>query len=269
MATGHKVNNGVISQATPGDGHAYETTLEYFARRGKRTGLATTTWMTHATPATFGAHTSSRHNYTVIADQLLNNSQPDVLFGGGGYGVTATGAVSSGYTVVTTRDELLALNAATVTKASGQFGSGNLPYAWRAPPSIPSLSNMTEVAIDILSRGTNGFFLMVEGGRIDHASHANDIANCVGETIAFDAAISAALAWVSNRTDTLLIVTADHETGGLTVLTNNGPGVVPSVSWSSGGHTKANVGVFAIGPGSTSVTGVLDNTDIYRIMMRD
>jgi len=108
----------------------------------------------------------------------------------------------------------------------------------------------------------------VEGGRIDHACHANNITNCVRETVEFDNAVQVALNWAINRTDTLMIVTADHECGGLAVLADNGAGMEPDVAWSSEGHTATNVGVFAWGPGAETVSGVMDNTDIYRSMMK-
>jgi hypothetical protein len=109
---------------------------------------------------------------------------------------------------------------------------------------------------------------MVEGGRIDHACHANDITNCVRETVEFDNAVAVAVNWASNRNNTLMMVTADHECGGLTVLADNGPGNEPDAAWSSSGHTATNVGVFAWGPGAGTIDSVLDNTDIYRIMMK-
>ena len=90
MATGVKVNSGVISMAYPGDGSELETLLEYFATQGKRTGLVTTTFITHATPATFGAHEPSRNNTTEIAGDYLNQTRPNVLLGGGGNGLRSS-----------------------------------------------------------------------------------------------------------------------------------------------------------------------------------
>jgi alkaline phosphatase len=268
MATGHKAYNGVVSLANPGDGREYETVLEYLKRKGKRTGLVTTTFMTDATPAVFGAHDLSRSHYAAIAADYLQRSRPNVLFGGGGYGMSVTGAVAAGYSVVTNRLGMQALDTAAEIRVSGQFGSGNMPYEYEGLGELPHLSEMTETALDVLARSTNGFFLMVEGGRIDHACHANNITNCVREMVEFDNAVEVAVNWVSNRTDTLVIVTADHECGGLTVLADNGLGMEPDVLWSSGGHTATNVGVFARGPGAEMIFGGMDNTDIYRVIMR-
>jgi alkaline phosphatase len=268
MATGHKAHNGVVSVAIPGDGREYETVLEYLRRKGKRTGLVTTTFVTDATPAVFGAHEVIRSRYAAIAADYFHQSRPNVLFGGGGYGLSVSGATTAGYAVVTDRLGMQALDPATETMVSGQFGLGNMPYEYEGLGDLPHLSEMTETALRVLEHGPHGFFLMVEGGRIDHACHGNDIVNCVRETVEFDHAVHTAQDWASNRTDTLLIVTADHECGGLTVLADNGPGHEPDVEWSSAGHTGTNVGVYAQGPGAERVTGVMDNTDIYRIMMQ-
>jgi alkaline phosphatase len=268
LATGHKANNGVISVASPGDGREYETVLEYLKRKGKRTGLVTTSYMTDATPAAFASHATNRRDYSDIGGDYLQQTEPNVLFGGGGNGMSVTAAIAASYSVVTDRLAMQTINTATATQVSGQFGLGAMPYEYEGLGALPHLSEMTETALDVLAHGTNGFFLMVEGGRIDHACHANNITNCVRETVEFDNAVQVALNWTGNRTDTFLIVTADHECGGLTVLADNGPGMEPDVVWSSGGHTATNVGVFALGPGAEMIAGIMDNTDIYRIMMK-
>jgi len=267
MATGHKANNGVISVALPGDASPYETVLEYAKRKSKRTGLVTTSYMTDATPAAFAAHENSRSMTSSIAADYLSQTRPNVLMGGGGSGLSDATAHAAGYTVVTSRLQMLALNTATQTMVSGQFGSGSMPYEYDGLGPLPHLSEMTTTALDLLARATNGFFLMAEGGLIDHACHETNIARCVREVVEFDNAVRLAVDWVSNRTDTLIIVTADHETGGLVVTNDAGPGVEPEVRWSTTGHTGTNVGLFAIGPGAGMVTGVMDNTDIYRIIM--
>lgn len=268
MATGHKVNNGVLSLAIPGDGAEYETVLEFLQRRGKRTGLVTTTFIAHATPAAFAAHETSRNNYTQIAADYMQQSLPHVLLGGGGFGMSVAGANVAGYTCVTNRASMQAMDVTNVVRVSGQFGSGHMPYEYSGPGDLPHLSEMTQTALDILENSTNGFFLMVEGGRIDHACHANDITNCVRETAEFDHAVRVGMAWASNRTDTMVLVTADHECGGLTVLADNGPGIEPDVSWASISHTGTNVGIYAWGVGAGMATGVIDNTDVYRIMLK-
>ena len=269
LATAQKVNNGVISMAFPGDGSELETALESYQSLGWSTGLVTTTYMTHATPAAFGAHEPSRNNNSNIGADYFNQTQPDVLFGGGANGVSVAAAQGAGYTVVTDRAQMQALDTETATMVSGQFGSTHLPYEFDGVGTLPHLSEMTETALAILDNDPDGLFLMVEGGRIDHAGHSNDIARNVDETEEFANAVQMGLDWAAGRTDTLIIVTADHETGGLTVLSGSAAGGIPTVSWTTTGHTDANVPVYAWGVNAELVSGTMDNTDIYGVMTTD
>ena len=264
IATHTKVNNGVISVRLPGDGSELLTLLEYFKSNGKSTGLVTTDTMTGATPAGFGAHNVSRSNTSDIASDYLNQTRPNVLFGGGSYGMSISAAQAAGYSVVTTRDSLMNLDTETATMVSGQFGSGALPYEYDGSyATLPHLTEMTASALAILDNDPDGFFLMVEGARIDHAGHESNRNRNIFETIEFDAAVQVVTEWAKVHSDTLIMVTADHETGGLTVLQNNGQGVFPTVSWSTSGHTGVNVGVYATGENAQLFTGTINNTDIY------
>ena len=267
MATGRKVNNYVISEARPGDGGPLRTVLEYHQARGRRTGLVTTTSITHATPAVFAAHEPTRTNTAQIADDYLNETRPNVLLGGGGEGMTPALAAAAGYTVVTNRNELQAVDAAAVPYVSGQFDEGHMPYEKNGLGDLPRLSEMTQAALDILEHGTNGFFLMTEGGRIDHACHVTNISICVREMVEFSDTVQVALDWAAGRDDTLILVTADHETGGLTVLADQGAGTNPVVSWATNEHTAADVPVYAWGVGAEPAASVADNTEISDLMM--
>ena len=269
MATGAKVNNGVISTALPGDGGELYTLLECFKDQGKSTGLVSTTFITHATPAAFGAHEPKRGNLAEIAEDYLNQTRPNVLLGGGGNGMAEEAAEAAGYTVVTNQDELLSLEAENVERVSGQFGDTNLPYEFDGLGDLPHLSEMTVTALKILTKNPTGFFLMIEGGRIDHAGHSNDIERNVYETLEFSKTVQVAFDWVKEREDTLIIVTADHETGGLKVLENNGIGIFPTVSWSTGGHTTTNIPVYAWGANAACISDVMDNTDFFNLVMHN
>lgn len=270
MATGFKVNNDVISMAYPGDGSELETLLEYYKSLYKSTGLVSTSYLTDATPAAFGAHEPTRSNTSAIAGDYLNQTQPNVLLGGGGNGMTTSEFASAGYTVVTDRAGMLALNTETVTKVSGQFGGGQMPYEYDGLQNLPHLSEMTATALSILDNDTDGFFLMVEGGNIDHACHSSDLARTIPEVSEFADAVQVAVNWAAGRNDTLILVAADHETGGLTVTANNGAGVLPSVTWGgAGGHTAANVPVYAWGVNAELISGVMDNTNMFGVVVSD
>lgn len=247
----------------PGDGSELQTLLEHFKQKAKAVGLVTTTPITDATPAAFGVHEPSRHNYAHIAEDYLTQTKPNVLFGAGARGMTPQAAKDAGYIVVNDLNDLLSLNTEQVSMVSGQFGE-DIPYETQWKGDLPHLSQMAGTALAILDNDPDGFFLMIEGGKIDWAGHKNNLADAIGETAEFANAVQIILNWAEQRDDTLLIVTADHETGGLKVIKNNGKGKLPKVSWSSKGHTAIKVPVYAWGEGASLFTGPMDNTDIHK-----
>lgn len=262
MATGVKVQSGVLGLALPGDGRELYNLVEYARDHEMSTGLVTSVSITHATPAGFGAHSTSRVNVAEIGVDLLTQTRPNVLFGGSG-GISAAQAAAAGYKVVTDRNSLLSLNTEMQTHVSGQFGVDNIPYesdGISAP--YPHLSEMAAQALDILDNDPDGFFVMIEGGMIDYASHANNTPRMVGEVVEFAKTAQLAKNYADTHPGTLVIVLADHETGGLLVTKNNGAGVLPTVTWASKTHTTARVGVFLYGARVESFPAVLDNTGI-------
>lgn len=272
MATGAKVINGTISVAQPPPtgssyvwGDQLPTLLEIFRDAGKSTGLVSTKYLTDATPAAFGAHSSSRGNTADIAADYLTQTRPNVLLGGGGHGLSVAAARAAGYTVVQTLAELQLVDLDATSYLCGQFGPDSLPFESAGLGDLPHLTQMTLAALDLLDNDSDGLFLMVEGGQIDSAAHANNIQDVVLETLQFAQAVQIVLDWAAGRDDTLILVTADHETGGLSVLANNGQGNYPTVSWASADHTLASVPLYAWGPGAERVAGVLDNTQIFAI----
>ena len=267
IATGRKVDNGVVSVALPGDGSPLETLLERFKSLGRSTGLVTTTFVTHATPAAFGAHRRAREDYAGIAEDYLSKTRPDVLFGGA-RSISPHSASSAGYTVVRDREEMKGLSGKAGLRVSGQFGGDHMPYELDGTGTLPHLSEMTASALDILDDDPEGFFLMVEGGRIDHASHANDAQRMVREVAEFSRAVEEAVEWAAGRSDTLIVVTADHETGGLEVVGTGGKGNAPEVRWGTREHTGKKVPLYAAGVNSGLFAGAMDNTDIHDLLLR-
>jgi len=237
MATGERVRNGKISLGA--DGKPLATLLELAMKDSRGAGLVTTTRLTHATPACFAAHVGRRNAENEIAEQLIA-SGADVLLGGGlrnfiprdmsasdfaeYEGGSKRGddknlvekARQAGYRFVTDRNELAA--ARGTAKLLGLFAGSHLPYVLDRRPDdgtqVPSLVEMTEAALGILSKNENGFFLLVEGGRIDHAAHANDAAATIADTMEFDEAVGAAMAFAEKDGSTAVFITADHVTGG-------------------------------------------------------
>ncbi|MFP4331204.1 MAG: alkaline phosphatase [Alkalispirochaetaceae bacterium] len=263
LATAVKVENGVVGVRLPGDGTALPSITGDLKELGWGIGLVTTAFTTHATPAAFGANVASRLDYPGIAEDYLSGLRPEVILGGGGFGMEPAAAAEAGYTVVQDADALAreSRRLAPGGKIVGLFGNGNLPYLYDGRPShTPGLVEMAEAAVDVLARNEEGFFLMIEGARIDHAGHANDIRRLIPELLELDAVVQMLLEHPQLQEQTLLVVTADHETGGLAVTRSAGQGVMPEVTWSTTGHTAAKVPLFAGGPGAAALAEVVDNT---------
>jgi len=268
IATGQKVGVGVISQAIPGDGSDLPTLLEEQATLGKRTGLVTTSYLTDATIAAMAAHEPSRDNREEIADDYLYQTRPNLLLGGGGRGLTPEEALEAGYVTITDRAGLQSLDLNALEYVSGLFGETYMPYELDGLGDLPHLTEMTAAALDLLEEDPDGFFLLVEGGRIDHAEHINDLPRAIAEVIEFSNSVDLVMQWAAERTDTLIIVTADHETGGLYVEQDNGPGEYPTVSWREPNrqHTAAPVPIYAYGVYANRVWGQLDNLEIRSVV---
>lgn len=232
----YQINGDSICPET-GNGQAVETLLETLKAQNYGTGIVSTTRITHATPATIYAHICNRNAENTIATQMVPNGAGyntklgtdgmDVVLGGGlrhflptslgGRRTDSRNLVeemkTAGYRYVNTGAELSAVNLANTTKLLGLFNSSDLNYDLdRVKNNIdePSLADMTKAAIQILSRNQTGYFLMVEGGRIDHALHGTNAKRALEDTLAFDAAIQAAVEAVDLE-NTLIIVTADHD----------------------------------------------------------
>ncbi|WP_321408012.1 alkaline phosphatase [Tolumonas auensis] len=232
--------NKTVNNCTTGNGTAATTLLELAKAQGKGTGSVTTTELTHATPAATFAHICHRDTQYEIATQAVPGGAGfnsalgdgvDVLMGGGANHWTPYSATNTkgradgrdltaelqthGYSYVTDKTALQTIDSSQTSKVLGLFSkTSHLAYELdRVADSTntqPSLAEMTAKAIDILSKNDKGYFLMVEGGRIDHALHGTNAKRALEDTVALDEAVKTALAKV-DLTDTLIVVTADHD----------------------------------------------------------
>jgi len=257
IATGQRALNETIGLSPSGD--PMETILEWAEGEGLATGLVTNMRITHATPAGFASHQVSRYvPEPVIADDMLARNA-EVLLGGGARAFVPAGQRVSaslpgvppeldgasnrtddrdrvaelrerGYAVASDAGEL-SREAARATRLVGLFAASHLPYVLDrrslALDGVPSVAAMTEAALAVLARSPRGFFLMVEGGRIDYAGHENDAGSMLHEILDFDRAVGLGLDFQTRHPETLVIVTADHGTGGFSFSYRGGDEVSP------------------------------------------
>lgn len=223
MAAGIKTYNNAI--AVDNDESEVKTVLEAAKEKGKATGLVATSEITHATPASFGAHDIARKNMNAIADdyydELIDGEHKvDVLLGGGVDLFDRTDRdlteefQKDGYSYITDREQLLSNDDEQVL---GLFAPAGLPKMIDREDSTPSLADMTDSAIDRLSEEEDGFFLMVEGSQVDWAGHDNDIVGAMSEMEDYDLAFQAAIKFAEEDGNTLVVATADHSTGGFSI----------------------------------------------------
>ncbi|WP_111642149.1 alkaline phosphatase [Marinimicrobium alkaliphilum] len=243
LATGHKTCNQAI--AVDCDGEPLRTLFHAAKARGMLTGVVATSQVYHATPASFFAHHRSRHAYGAIADHLMDNTMSDalpvdVIFGGGKRNMVredrnlVEALQAEGYTYA---DNLVALEALSRAPALALLADSGLPHALDNPEARV-LARMTERALALVDGHEQGFVMMIEGSQIDWCSHANDIACTLAEMHDFAEAARVAKAFIRNNPNTLLVITGDHETGGLSVGANNEyqwlPDVIRNVKHSAG-----------------------------------
>lgn len=228
IASGVRVVNGALNTAPDGR-PLLNVMVAARQQRQMATGIVVTCILPHATPAAFSAVASSRTQYQKIAAQQAA-LPPDVVFGGGRrwfLPADAGGLRTDGRNLL---DELRSKDVMVILSREefdgplrapvwGLFAGGDLSYEMdRIAPDQPSLAEMVGRAIELLSARPEGFFLMVEGSKIDHAAHANDAATMVKDILAFDDAFNVAVQFARRDGGTLVVALADHETGGLTII---------------------------------------------------
>lgn len=273
LATGTKTYNGAIGVDSLGQ--PLVSVLKRAEAAGKATGIVVTCSVTHATPAAFVACNEARNNEDQIAEAYLTTGV-DVFIGGGTkfFEQRADGRNLSdemqglGYRMLHSLDELKTVDKGNVGVLLAET---NLPRMTEGRGDI--LPEATAEALRILpANSPNGFFLMVEGSQIDYGAHANDSLATVTELIDFDHAVRVAMDFADRHPGTLVVVTADHETGGMALPSDKdrvmngialpGNGNRTTATFATKGHSGTMVPIYAYGAGACRFTGLMDNTDI-------
>lgn len=232
-AAGEKTNNKYIGTSVNDTPMA--SILEGAESVGKATGIVATSEITHATPGDFTAHTNNRKNYNQILQQQINQDMEVVLGGGFNKPSGFTSEVSTdefrsyyeeqvnnikeeGFDFITTKDELISYDG---DKLWGSFADADLKYDFDRQSDNdnvqPSLAEMTDKAIEVLNKDEDGFFLMVEGSKVDWAAHANNTVGIVSDILAFDEAVKTAVEFAKADGNTVVVVTTDHGNSGITI----------------------------------------------------
>ncbi|MEX2477355.1 MAG: alkaline phosphatase [Gracilimonas sp.] len=241
-----------------------KTILELAEEKGLSTGLVSTSSITHATPASYAAHVEQRSMQEEIAVDFAD-SGVEVFLGGGVKWFSAEHRSDSldlmgqfedsGYQVLLNDQDLMDSSSDRVL---GLFAEDGM----ERNEGEPSSEMMTKKALEILSQNDDGFFLMIEGSQIDWAGHSNDSEYLLREVEDFDNAVKAALEFAQEDGETLVVLTADHETGGMTLQQQEAEGDSLEIYWTSGYHTGTPVPLMAYGPHALEFMGWRDNTYI-------
>ena len=260
LATGHKTDNGMISM-TP-DTVAVKSLAEEAMEKGKRTGSAVTCRVNDATPAVFFSHSASRKNQEDIVEQMAG-SGVYFLSGGGtkfwrdredGKDISED-VKARGYSYVETKEELMAVENGPVIA---------LMDSYELKPSLDRgdiLPASVTKALELLDN-RKGFFLMIEGSMIDDGGHDNKAGLTMEEIFDFDRTLGIVLEWAEKDGETLVIVTGDHATGGMTLLSGSIDEKRIRVNYSTTGHNGIALPVFAWGPHSEDFIGIYENTEL-------
>lgn len=269
LATGYKTNNTFVG-CTP-DGVAVESLMDVAKAEGKATGVVVTTYLQHATPAAFYAHTQNRHNYDVITEQLVASTL-DVAIGGG-MGFFKEVYKEQAADVIARYGFSLATEFSQLEAQAGDSRTLALLADWEVGANSGSyLADATREALRLLeARGEdNGFVLMVEGSLIDGMGHANDAQAQQLEMQSFMGAVEVAVEYAKLHEGTLVVVTADHETGGLSIVSADAnfnlseQGV--EYRWTTKGHSGVMIPIYLYGTANESINGIVENTDIAKTL---
>ncbi len=270
MACGCKTYNGAVGVHP--DKKPCKTILEEAESRGMATGLVATSQMAHATPAAFIAHVPDRSKMEEAATWFVK-TDIDLMIGGGMKHFTrrADGRdlyqelVSKNVFVTDYRNMPLEELTPAPVRPFAWFSADDLPKKWSEGRTyLPVAGRMAPRFLK--QRSAKGFFLMIEGSQIDWGGHAKNSTYTIDETLDFDRTVGEVLDWAEQDGETLVIITADHETGGMAIVQGSEMGKL-EVKFNTDYHTATMVPVFAFGPGAEKFQGVYDNTQIYHKML--
>ncbi len=266
FATGHKTDNGSVGVDT--DGKPQASILEIAKRHGLATGLIATCNILDATPAVFVAKINDRDKWDDIEVQFVAGDVDFVCGGGwknfrnGRDGRDLTRELAGeGYQLPRTIEELEKISQG---KVFALLADGDLP---QLKVRGDTLSRAAMKAIELLSRDEQGFFLMIEGSMIDDGGHNNKLDQMMDETHDFDRTVGKVLHWAARDGGTLVVVTADHETGGWTLLGGDIATGKVKGNFSTDGHSGVMVPVYSFGPKAETFTGIFENTDLFNKML--
>ncbi|MBA4692326.1 MAG: alkaline phosphatase [SAR86 cluster bacterium] len=255
-ATGVKTKNRYL--AVDAEKKFLPTIPELLSAKGYKSGLVANSSITHATPAAFYAHIDSRYKEKEIAKMLID-SDIDIALGGGQEFFDVTASQDSPFMIYDKR-----LLDSTLLNSKEQVIGLFAEDGFDREKGTPTQLEMTQVALSFLkkkSQNCSGFFLMSEGSQIDWAGHDNNVEYMLIEFADFEATVLAATNFALANQDTLILVTADHATGGLVLQRPKGSKV--QAQWTTGSHDLSPVNIYAYGPGAELFSGVMDNTEIF------
>jgi alkaline phosphatase len=277
LATGVKTTNGSIG--VDANGNNRPSILEAARDAGLSTGLVTTTDLADATPAAFAAHVAHRRMKSEIAVQMIR-ARVNVLFGEGAHFYPKTDPRSArndevnpvtlaqelGYTCVYSREDLIKADANFLLGLFEDLTTDRMKIDMKTPPHSPSLAELTAKSLEVLSRNQQGFFLMVEDEGVDQGSHVNRPDYFIEHLRRLDEAVKVGIDFAHTDGHTLVLVTADHETGGLNLVGGSHEDQSLQLAWATDRHTGQPVPLFAFGPHALHFTGLKDNTEIPKII---
>ncbi len=278
LSTGTRTYNGWVGLDE--EKNELRTLVDVAHDLGKRTGVITTEELYGATPMGFSGHSLSRDDKSLLMLSAATSSNVDLF---SAYNFPSNTSylkdfADNGYEIINDANEF---STTTAEKVVGTFPILAGVDSMIISDLYVSFDGLVSKALDFLSKDEDGFFLMAEGAHIDHGGHGNDIEYMLEELLAFDDMVKYVVNWASGRDDTIVFVTADHETGGLLIeestkygeLFDKGEdGIYRNFLWTTTGHTAENVWLFAYAPqidfkkySTSGIDGLIRNVDVFKI----